>query len=90
LPIAEPETFSYTPGRGVFSEIDGHRALVGNRLLMEEAKVSLPGMKTAAGARVYVARDQCYLGSIDISDPPREGSAEAIIGSDGGDDRRWN
>ncbi len=62
----------------MFSEIDGHRALVGNRLLMEEAKVFLPAMKTAAGARVYVARDQCYLGSIDISDPPREGSAEAI------------
>jgi heavy metal translocating P-type ATPase len=78
LMIADPEVFSYTPGRGVCAEMDGHRALVGNRLLMEEAKVALPAMKTTVGTRVYVARDQCYLGSIDISDPPRQGAAEAI------------
>jgi heavy metal translocating P-type ATPase len=78
LPVAEPEMFSYTPGRGVRADIDGHKALVGSRLLMEEARVALPVMKAAGGARVYVARDRCYLGSIDVSDPLREGAGEAI------------
>jgi heavy metal translocating P-type ATPase len=78
LPVAEPEMFSYTPGRGVRADIDGHKALVGSRLLMEESRVALPVMKAAGGARVYVARDRCYLGSIDVSDPLREGAGEAI------------
>lgn len=76
--IGEPTSFSYTPGKGVHATVDGHTVVVGNTALLEEADVSLPPMIIRAGARVLVARDGQFVGSIHISDQVRDGAAEAI------------
>jgi heavy metal translocating P-type ATPase len=78
LAVAEPSSFSYTPGKGVHATVDGHMFVVGNTALLEESDVSLPPMIIRAGARVLVARDGQFIGSIHISDQVRDGAAEAI------------
>ena len=52
--------------------------IVGNIALLEEANISLPAMTTAPGARVLVARDGRFIGSIHIADQVRDGASEAI------------
>jgi heavy metal translocating P-type ATPase len=78
LVIAEASSFSYTPGKGVHAKVDGHAVVVGNTTLLAEANVPLPAMSMRAGARVLIARDGQFLGSIHIADQVREGAAEAI------------
>lgn len=78
LEIGEPSSFSYTPGKGVHARVDGHAVVVGNTVLLGEASVPLPAMSVRAGARVLVARDGQFLGSIHIADQVRDGTAEAI------------
>ena len=58
--------------------MDGHAVIVGNTALLEEANVSLPAMSVTAGARVLVARDGQFVGSIHIADQVRDGASEAI------------
>src|ERR1700733_10248744 len=74
----EPSSFSYTPGKGVRATVVGRAVVVGNVALLEDANVSLPAMGTTAGARVLVARDGQFIGSIHIADQVRDGAAEAI------------
>ncbi len=78
LAIGEPASFSYTPGKGVHATVDGHAVVVGNTTLLEEANVPLPALGTSAGARILVARDGRFIGSIHIADQVRDGAAEAI------------
>jgi heavy metal translocating P-type ATPase len=78
LAVAGPSSFDYTPGKGVRATVDNHTILVGNSSLLKEAGVSLPAMSTAAGAQILVARDNQFIGSIQIADQVREGAREAI------------
>jgi heavy metal translocating P-type ATPase len=78
LAIATPSRFSYTPGKGVRANVDGHPVIVGNAALLEEANVSLPPIRATSGARVLVARDGRFVGSIHIADQVRNGASEAI------------
>jgi heavy metal translocating P-type ATPase len=78
LTIGEPSSFSYTPGKGVHARVDGHIVLVGNTTLLKEANVSFAPMSMTAGARVLVARDGRFMGSIHITDQIRDGALEAI------------
>lgn len=78
LVIGEPSSFSYTPGKGVRASVDGHAVVVGNTVLLREAGVAIPVMSTMAGARVLVACDGRFLGSIYIADQVRDGALEAI------------
>jgi heavy metal translocating P-type ATPase len=78
LAVAQPTSFNYTPGKGVYAGLDGHKIIVGNSALLEESNIALPAMTTAAGARVLVACDGRLIGSIHIADQVREGTAEAI------------
>jgi heavy metal translocating P-type ATPase len=78
LAVAEPSSFAYTPGKGVRALVDGHTILVGNTALLKEAGVSLPAMSTVAGAQILVARDNRFIGSIQIADQVRDGAREAI------------
>jgi heavy metal translocating P-type ATPase len=78
LVAGEPSFFSYTPGKGVHATVDGHTVVVGNTALLEEANVSLPAMSITAGARVLVARNGQFVGSIHIADQVRDGASEAI------------
>lgn len=78
LAIGEPFSFRYTPGKGVRAIVDGHSVAAGNAALLEDADVPLPPMIERAGARVLVALDGAYIGSIHIADQVREGVSEGI------------
>ena len=78
LPIGEPSHFSYTPGKGVHATVDGRAVIVGNLALLEEANISLPAISATAGARVLVAREGRFIGSVHIADQVRDGASEAI------------
>ena len=78
LAVGEPFSFRYTPGKGVRAIVDGHSVAAGNAALLEDADVPLPPMIERAGARVLVALDGAYIGSIHIADQVREGVAEGI------------
>jgi heavy metal translocating P-type ATPase len=78
LIVDEPSTFSYTPGKGVHATVGGHQVVVGNAALLESANISLPAISPTAGARVLVARDGQFIGSIHIADQVRDGAAEAV------------
>jgi heavy metal translocating P-type ATPase len=78
LAIGEPSLFSYTPGKGVYANVEGHPVIAGNISLLEEANVSLPAIGITAGARVLIARDGRFAGTINIADQVRDGAAEAI------------
>ena len=78
LDIGEPSSFNYTPGKGVRARVDGRAVVVGNAVLLKEAGIAVPVMSTMAAARVLVACDGRFLGSIYIADQVREGTLEAI------------
>ena len=78
LPIGEPSHFSYSPGKGVQATVDGRAVVVGNTALLEEANVSLPVINAKAGARVLVAREGRFIGSVHIADQVRDGASEAV------------
>jgi P-type E1-E2 ATPase len=58
--------------------MEGHPIIVGNIALLEEVNVSLPAISMTAGARVLVARDGRFAGSIYIADQVPDGASEAI------------
>jgi heavy metal translocating P-type ATPase len=78
LKIARPSRFSYTSGKGVHANVEGHPVIVGNTALLEESDVVLPAIRDTGGARVLVARDGRFAGSIHITDQVRDGAAEAV------------
>jgi heavy metal translocating P-type ATPase len=77
--VAEPETFTYTPGRGIRALFEGKPILVGNVALLVEAGLSAPAASAAAAAtEVHVAQAGTYLGVITIGDALRAEAANAI------------
>jgi heavy metal translocating P-type ATPase len=78
LAVAEPSSFDYTPGKGVRATVDSHTVLVGNTAFLKEAAVWLPSLSVTAGAQILVARDNQFIGCIQIADQVREGAREAI------------
>jgi len=81
IPLADPDEFSYTPGKGVRVTYQGEEILVGNRaLLTQHQMASLPinGNGTNGASEVYVARDGQFLGSIRIADVLRPEAKDAV------------
>jgi P-type Cu+ transporter len=81
LSLNEPEKFDYTPGRGIAAIVNGCAIVVGNRALLIESGIGLPGsLKPAigAGTQVFVARDGRFLGSVVIGDTIRSEARRAI------------
>ena len=64
-------------GRGVVAEIEHHRVAVGNRKLMRELGLE-PDTVESPGTLIFAARDDTYLGCIEIADRPKEGAAQAV------------
>jgi Cu+-exporting ATPase len=84
-PRAGLSGFSYTPGRGVRSELGGESVLLGNRQLMEESGVTLiDGEKQLARLEgegktaVLVAKASRLMGLLGIADPPKS-EAEDVV-----------
>ena len=81
IPLADPDEFSYTPGKGVRVKYQGEEILVGNHaLLTQHAMIRIPiNANGADGAsEVYVARGGQLLGSIRIADVLRPEAKHAV------------
>ncbi|TAM87536.1 MAG: cation-translocating P-type ATPase [Candidimonas sp.] len=79
--VAEPASFSYTPGRGIAAALAGDTILAGNRAWMLEHGVALPQTPKGgdgAGTEVYVARGGDLLGCIVMGDTVRPDAATAL------------
>jgi len=71
--------FRYTPGKGITSIVDGDPIAVGNRLLMHELGIQVPGRNRDEGAtEVLVARRGSFLGAILIADNLRTEAVTAV------------
>ena len=81
IPVADPDEFSYTPGKGVRVIYRGEEILVGSRALLTQHDVaSLPvnGNGTGGASEIYVARGGQLLGSIRIADVLRPEAKDAV------------
>jgi heavy metal translocating P-type ATPase len=82
IPLADPDEFSYTPGKGVRVTYRGEEILVGSRALMTQHGMTttqpVNGNGTDGASEVYVARDGQLLGSIRIADVLRPEAKNAV------------
>ncbi|MDB6043126.1 MAG: copper/silver-translocating P-type ATPase,heavy metal-translocating P-type ATPase [Gammaproteobacteria bacterium] len=79
--VREPESFAYTPGRGIDAVVDGRRVLVGNQVLMRAHGIGIPTDLLAQhpeASEVLVARDGRLLGAVVIADNVRAEAAQAV------------
>src|SRR5246500_5755412 len=80
--VAEPDTFSYTPGRGVRVNYREEEILVGSRAFLMDRGIKrvLPvdGDGSGSSTEVYVARTGQVLGSIRIADVLRPEAKNAV------------
>lgn len=81
----EPDSFDYTPGRGVVARAAGEVILAGNRALLLEHGIADGALRVAtlvdnraALSEVAVARNGRFLGSILIADALRPEAAAAV------------
>jgi Cd2+/Zn2+-exporting ATPase/Cu+-exporting ATPase len=80
-PVAEPERFNYTPGRGIDVTLSEEQILVGNLNFMREQHISVPdylSTNRTAATSVYVARSSRLLGAIAIADRLRPEAQAAV------------
>jgi len=79
VPISEPESFSYTLGRGIEARIEGRFVQVGNRKMMQGAGIALPERPAdAVGSEILVAVDGAFFGEILVRDPVRAEARAAM------------
>ncbi|MGH7717027.1 MAG: heavy metal translocating P-type ATPase, partial [Vulcanimicrobiaceae bacterium] len=79
IETAEPETFTYTPGRGIHAIFKGQPILVGNAAFLREAGPEASSESSDVAATVvHVAYGSEYLGAISIADALRSEAATAI------------
>ena len=76
-PAGEAGEIMEVAGNGITAVVDGKKAAVGNRRLMEKCGVTLPEVDEA-GTVLFVAVEGAYLGAIVIGDSPREGVPEML------------
>jgi Cd2+/Zn2+-exporting ATPase/Cu+-exporting ATPase len=80
LAVGEPAAFRYQPGMGIECAVDGQRALVGTRALLEQHGL-LPGQvdtEPSEHSEVMVAAGNRVLGSIRIADVLRSEARAAV------------
>jgi Cu+-exporting ATPase len=79
--IPEPDSFDYTPGRGISASSAGGIILVGNRTLLAEHGIAAVAPLAAdmdAASEIMVARDGYFLGAIVVADTVRPEARYAI------------
>ena len=77
----EPETFSYTPGRGIRATLAGDSILVGNRALMEDQGIQVSDELLAGYegvSEMFVARAGRLMGAVAVADTVRTEARQAI------------
>ncbi len=79
VPVGEPRSFQYHPGKGIVCEVEGKRTLVGTRGLMEAEGFSAPnGSDPSTGTEVFVAVERALAGAIRMADVLRPEAAAAV------------
>ena len=81
IPLADPDEFSYTPGKGVRVSYRGEEILVGSRALLTQhdlTSIPINGNGTDGASEVYVARGGHLLGTIRIADVLRPEAKNAV------------
>lgn len=81
LNYGEPVDFEVIDGRGVLGKVEGKSILLGNKLFMDESKVS--GFNTSENKTdtiIYLAIEGKPAGIFYVSDAIREGAKEMIAG----------
>jgi len=79
--LLEPESFTYTPGRGIGATINGDTVLVGNRALMKDCGVAVSGnlfSNYKGVSEVFVAKGGRLLGAIAVADSVRPEARQAM------------
>ena len=82
LPVVEPDTFEYTPGRGISAHLNGEAILVGNRAFVVSHGLSPEAVLSEvpeATSEVLVVRGHTLLGAILIADAIRPEAPDAIL-----------
>ena len=79
LPLLEPRTFTYEPGRGVCATVEGREVTVGNAAMMSSrGLLPPPSMIANGGSEVFIASGKMVLGSILVSDKVRPEAEQAV------------
>jgi|HubBroStandDraft_6_1064221.scaffolds.fasta_scaffold07212_5 heavy metal translocating P-type ATPase len=79
IPYEDPETFGYTPGKGIVARSEGQEIVVGNQqfLLERGVKMNQPN-GSEPGSEIFVACDGRFLGTLQIADTLRPEAKDAI------------
>ncbi len=85
LAIPDPEEFQAVPGHGVVAKVNGHRILLGNRLLMAQKGVPVEVLSARAEeleaqgkTAMFVAVDGRLVGVLAVADTLRETTPLAV------------
>ena len=86
LTLSEPTSFQSVTGGGIWGEVEGRRVLVGKRGLLDDQKIAGAATLDAEAAALqeqgrtvmFVAMDGELAGILAVSDPIKEGAAEAL------------
>lgn len=78
--IANPDHFSYTPGKGIACGVGGEDILVGSRSFLADKGVydGLPGETPGHASEILVARGGRCLGGVHVADVLRPEAVEAV------------
>jgi heavy metal translocating P-type ATPase len=75
----EPESFEYTPGKGIIAGRNCIEIIVGNRLFLEGHQITVPtGTNSLTDSEIFVAREGKFLGTLSIADMLRPEATKAI------------
>jgi heavy metal translocating P-type ATPase len=75
----EPESFEYTPGKGIVAARRGIEIIVGNRLFLEGHRITLPTSAISrTDSEIFVAREGKFLGTLLVADTLRPEATKAI------------
>jgi len=79
--VSAPETFHYTPGRGIICRAAGSEIVIGGRALVAERGIAVgaeDGAPARLGSEIFVARDGRLLGRLQLSDTTRHEARTAV------------
>ncbi len=79
--IKEPESFGYTPGRGINATVNGDVVLIGNKALMRDHGIDVADdllVQHPDASEVFVARAGTLLGAVVIADTVRPEARQAV------------
>jgi Cd2+/Zn2+-exporting ATPase len=73
-----PQDLQERPGLGVVAVVDGQRAILGRKALLEERGIDV-GLADEDASQVWVAHGRKFLGSLVLRDQPRSEAREALV-----------